>query len=57
MKNKKSTIESQEKSKPFIGDTSFNVSNDIDTPKPDGRDTGSNEEEDEDDKPGENIFK
>ncbi|WP_158250446.1 hypothetical protein [Aquimarina sp. I32.4] len=28
-----------------------------DTPKPDGGDTGSNEREDEDEKPGDNIFK
>ena len=51
MKNKKSTNTQPEKSTPFID------SRDKDTPKPDGETISSNEREDEDEKPGENIFK
>ncbi|WP_158447815.1 hypothetical protein [Aquimarina longa] len=51
MKNKKTTNVQPEKSKLFIDPK------DVDIPKPDGETISSNEEDEENDKPGGNIFK
>ncbi len=57
MKNQKENTEKQEIFKPFIEDNSFHDPKDIDTPKPDGEVSTSNEEGEDNEKPGENIFK
>ncbi len=57
MKKQNENIEEYEMSKPFLEEKSFNDPKDSDIPKPDGETVSSNEEEDENDKPGENIFK
>lgn len=57
MKKQKTITENQKMSNPLNNCKSIYDPNDQDTPKPDGETVSSNEEEDENDKPGENIFK